>query len=1089
MLTLDRVRLVNWHNFDDITINIGNRCLLAGDNGSGKSTVIDAIQYAMVTDLRKAKFNVAAGERRGSGRDLLGYVRCKLGSEETEYRRGDTVTHVILEFSKNENTFLAGVCVEAWHDNSYKEHFWIWDYKNTNSEPRQPREQIIQSIPVRNENNIPFNWRQFVGALRAMPLKNDNDVIVFESKFLYIREFTNRLGVWKKHGDFNPYLEALSRSVGFSQITSVDRFVCDYILEENLVPIADMKENLESYKEAERQAKAASEKIAALKKICATADEWQKYTLLILKQEYLRLRTEKEIELQHEAAEQKRLSETQHHLEFITRTIKTTENNKHETERERRDTEAALAANDAHRLYQSIQDRLERLESDRKRESERATRFNNLANQCEAILGRPLLIENLDEEARIIDAEEKKYRQMQFEAEQQKNEIAKELNTLRAELAELERGRLTFPEAPVALRKMLEDSGISAHFLAEVAEVTDPKWEDAIEGWLNTRRFALLVAPDDFQRALAIYDGLPRKVAGALLPNLDKMRNENKKRANNGVKPGSLAELVSAKGKYGEIYLDYILGDIICATIDSLKNYSTAVTADCMTYSNHTAGRIKEEVYKRHYLGEAAKERRKNELQNEIQDKDTLHSKYTQEKKDAEEKSRAFSNLAHTLPLMKDLFPALALLEQIEKTIASAQEELAKIDTASFKELETKIAFLQTELQKQEDELHKHLQEQGRLEQTLSTCKDNLSTITVRLSEKDDALKSFAENNPNTIIDCEKYAEEKLKEETLKDLSDSKKQEATRKGIQTRTDNLRAEYGRLVAAYDREFNFYLSLEPNQNEEAAAMLQRLEISELPLYEERIRNARLDAEKEFRDHFVSRLNEQIVEANNSFNEINDILKTLRFGNDQYEFKLDELPDKKAQIEVIRKAAEIPSTEDGLFSQLEGGELEAANNLLDEILSTDIDSRRMREICDYRTYFHYDIHTTENDNIDEKTGKAARISLTKNLREKSGGETQTPYYVAIAASFYRFYKAHPEDTIRLVIFDEAFNRMDDERIGKILQFYRDLNLQIITSVPPEKIESILPWMDQVNIITRLGSGVRVFGCLAKEFSHELH
>jgi uncharacterized protein YPO0396 len=567
------------------------------------------------------------------------------------------------------------------------------------------------------------------------------------------------------------------------------------------------------------------------------------------------------------------------------------------------------------------------------------------------------------------------------------------------------------------------------------------------------------------------------------------MRNENKKRPNNGVKPGSLAELLSAKGKYGEIYLNYILGDVMCATLDSLKTYSTAVTADCMTYSNHTASRIKEEVYKRHYLGEAAKERRKNELGAAIQDREAALDKAAQDESRAAEKSRAFSNVARTLLLMQELYPALAALARIEGSIASAQDELAQIDTTSFKELEAKIQLLQDEAQKQEGELRRHSQEQGRLEQTLTTCKDTLSTISEHLAEKDDALKSFADANASHIIECEKYAEERLKEDTLKYLSDTKKQAETKKGTETRANNLRAEYSRLVVSFDREFNFYLSLEPNQNEEAAAMLQRLEISELPEYEERIRNARLDAEKEFRDHFVSRLNEQIVEANNSFNEINDILKTLRFGNDQYEFKLYELPDKKAQIEVIRKAAEIPGGEDGLFSQLEGGELEAANNLLDEILSTDIDSRRMREICDYRSYFHYDIIITENANIDEKTGKPARLSLTKVLREKSGGETQTPYYVAIAASFYRFYKAYPEDTVRLVIFDEAFNRMDDDRIGKILQFYRDLNLQIITSVPPEKIESILPWMDRVNIITRLGSGVRVFGCLAKEFSHELH
>ncbi|MDR1637841.1 MAG: hypothetical protein LBR93_10960, partial [Treponema sp.] len=146
---------------------------------------------------------------------------------------------------------------------------------------------------------------------------------------------------------------------------------------------------------------------------------------------------------------------------------------------------------------------------------------------------------------------------------------------------------------------------------------------------------------------------------------------------------------------------------------------------------------------------------------------------------------------------------------------------------------------------------------------------------------------------------------------------------------------------------------------------------------------------------------------------------------------------------------------------------------------ILNSPLDSKELRDICDYRTYFHYDIKIRETDNIDENTGIPAELSLSRVLKEKSGGESQTPYYVAIAASFYRFYKAHPESAARLVIFDEAFNRMDDERIGKILAFYQDLKLQIITSVPPEKIEAIGPYMDRINVISRYGNAVKVRDC----------
>jgi uncharacterized protein YPO0396 len=188
---------------------------------------------------------------------------------------------------------------------------------------------------------------------------------------------------------------------------------------------------------------------------------------------------------------------------------------------------------------------------------------------------------------------------------------------------------------------------------------------------------------------------------------------------------------------------------------------------------------------------------------------------------------------------------------------------------------------------------------------------------------------------------------------------------------------------------------------------------------------------------------------------------------------------LSERKGQIEVIRQAAKIPSMDDGLFSQLaDPGERKAAEELFNRILNSPLDSKELREICDYRSYFHYDIIITETDNYDDKGGQV-KLSLSKVLKEKSGGESQTPYYVAIAASFYRFFKARPESTVRLVIFDEAFNRMDDERIGKILLFYRDLNLQILTSVPPEKIEAIGPYMDRINVISRIGGAVKVRDC----------
>ena len=86
------------------------------------------------------------------------------------------------------------------------------------------------------------------------------------------------------------------------------------------------------------------------------------------------------------------------------------------------------------------------------------------------------------------------------------------------------------------------------------------------------------------------------------------------------------------------------------------------------------------------------------------------------------------------------------------------------------------------------------------------------------------------------------------------------------------------------------------------------------------------------------------------------------------------------------------------------------------------------------------------------------------SKVWEEKSGGETQTPFYVTVAASFVQLYSNNiGEEAAGLVMFDEAFNNMDDERIGGVLEFLNRLPLQMIVAAPPDKIQYIGPAMEE--------------------------
>jgi uncharacterized protein YPO0396 len=94
-----------------------------------------------------------------------------------------------------------------------------------------------------------------------------------------------------------------------------------------------------------------------------------------------------------------------------------------------------------------------------------------------------------------------------------------------------------------------------------------------------------------------------------------------------------------------------------------------------------------------------------------------------------------------------------------------------------------------------------------------------------------------------------------------------------------------------------------------------------------------------------------------------------------------------------------------------------------------------------------------------------------LSKTLQKKSGGETQTPFYISVLASFAQLYRIQDRayNRIRLIVFDEAFSKMDSERIQESIRLLRKFGFQCILSAPPEKIGDIAPLVDRNLCVIR--------------------
>jgi hypothetical protein len=76
------------------------------------------------------------------------------------------------------------------------------------------------------------------------------------------------------------------------------------------------------------------------------------------------------------------------------------------------------------------------------------------------------------------------------------------------------------------------------------------------------------------------------------------------------VEKNSLASEVVAENKYARLFVDFILGKVVkCERVEDLRNYTTAITPDCMLYQNYVARQLNPERWKIPYIGKKSLEK------------------------------------------------------------------------------------------------------------------------------------------------------------------------------------------------------------------------------------------------------------------------------------------------------------------------------------------------------------------------------------------------------------------------------------------------------------------------------------------------
>jgi uncharacterized protein YPO0396 len=627
---------------------------------------------------------------------------------------------------------------------------------------------------------------------------------------------------------------------------------------------------------------------------------------------------------------------------------------------------------------------------------------------------------------------------------------------------------------------------VQIDILADVLEIpaSQEHWRSAVEGYLNTQKFYLLIDPAHYGDALRIYNRIKQDYGKHSfgLVDVGKLREKEQITPRND----SLAAKVETENSLARSYIDYLLGRVVCcAHVDELRKYKTAITAEGMVYQGYVARPIRKDLMEDAFIGRRAValrisrlESELDEVRQELQFWNPIYRKLSaQQNHDA-----LFSQYFVQTVIPHRQADHLRSLE-ITRELEQIEEQLSHLDLFWLNEQRQQIEVLKQEIARLGNEKIRHSTEKTRLEDRMRQLEEEfLPNLSRNLKEKEERLSQEFAQEFMEKVGIPRYQQE---------LERLKRADAVFKNFSNRivqTDNQRnaaqknLTEARLAYA-DRFKPCSFRVDATDNEEYEAEQRLLEESELPKYREKIKAAQESAMEQFQNDFLAKLKASINQVQEQVKSLNKALKNTQFGTDKYQFLVGPSQDYRAYYDMIM---DLENTGDvGLFAlpfQQKYGELiETLFNQIAMSDDTQLNARKQSELqqniarfTDFRTYLKFDLETTDLN--------GSKQLLSKTLNTKSGGETQTPFYIAVLASFAQLYQVNnpsglANNTVRLVVFDEAFNKMDSARIGESIRLLRKLGLQAIICTPPDKSSELMPLADQTLLVAKEGYRMHMF------------
>lgn len=1107
---LSKICLNNWHYIDKkiLTLNEGIN-FFTGHSGSGKSTVIDALQIVLYANTDgRGFFNKAAAD--DSDRSLIEYLRGMVNiseNNESQYLRNQNFSSTIvleLEQTDTKEKQCVGVVFDVETATNEISRLFFWHMGGLLKNQYRADKRCLTTMEVKEYLQRTFSSEQYYCG---------------PSNERFRRQLYD---VYLGGLDMEKFPRLFKRAIPFRMNIKLEDFVKEYICMEQDIHIEDLQESVMQYGRMRNKIEETLEEIRWLNEIGEAYDVYKGKQKEVESCDYQidrldMIQLELKIQENHDRMDGRR--------EEICRQNTRKERMEEEQKSLQKDYEEILMriANSGYSSLEteleSVNESLERLGNSKARWVQISQRLkewkdkdvtpNQTIWDIEKFIGGTITqgeLERLQESLRTIRNELEEERQ---DADAQLRRLKKEEKEARDELKELKQGKKAYPreleEAKFELRNRLHErcgKFVNVQILADLLDVKDERWHNAIEGYLGNNKLLLVVEPQYAQAALEIYQEMDkRKYFRAAVLDTERVAD-----AEHAVRPGSLAEEVTAKEPYVQAYIRFFLGNVKkCENIKELRECRIGITPDCMLYHSYRLQHINPDNYtRRAYIGEISMRKRIRQLEKKCEDLQNERMPLQQ----MLEEIRQMMNLEMLSQPLEDYQGWMTDASKIagkERRKQQIIEQMKKLRDESVDALEQQKAEKMRQVEEKKSQIDSVKEEIWKNQNDIEKFKSILIETEGALSEK---KREFAKKTGSMGM-----AEEQVSDCMLRE-AEERKARAAEMEVDFRTylegkrsmnyDYLRRQrisdripmeaqaeqaYGKLVdirSSYIQKYpNRTFSTSVKDNEAYEKLRCSLQCDDLERYRESAKEQARSAVEHFKDDFIFKIRSAIREAYQRKDELNRIISRLDFGKDKYQFVItkNKGPDGKYYKMFMDDALQINPSQltNSMENQLNMFTMEHEEEygeMMNELINIfippenatkeelDEAKKNMDKYADYRTYLSFDMQQIVQGEKDMKIG------LSKMIKKNSGGEGQNPLYVALLASFAQVYrvnlspKIQRNPTIRLVVLDEAFSKMDAEKVASCISLIRGLGFQAIISATNDKIQNYLENVDKTFV-----------------------